>query len=146
MDLRIGLYSKKFYIPLVSLLKEVYGDTINQEGVLSFIKNKGNKVIIATFDNNLVGCAFLEIKEDSIRPYKFAFVTYVAVNQAYRRNGIATSIFQYIDKIATENQCAAVELTSANFRVDAHSFYERIGFSKKKTTVFIKEIGGFGLW
>ena len=40
---------------------------------------------------------------------------------------------------AKDMGCSTVELTSANSRKNAHVFYQNLGFSKKKTTVFIKE-------
>ena len=56
------------------------------------------------------------------------------------KQGIGNQMFEFLIKKAQACQCTAIELTSANYRKGAHAFYKAIGFSPKKTTVFIKEI------
>ena len=75
-----------------------------------------------------------------MRPSRILYITYVAVDENYRKHGIGRKLLSKVEKICKERACSAIELTSADFRTDARAFYNKLGFTKKKTTLFIKEI------
>lgn len=134
-------YKSDFFQDLKQLIDDTYQTDISQE-IIESVYTAGNRQILVSIDsqNKVVGCAFLEERIDLIRKDHDLFVTYVAVDLSVRKQGIGKKLFEYIEKIAKQKGCRSIELTSANHRVEAHAFYSAIGFTVKKTTVFIKEI------
>ena len=139
MEITIIDYDSNFYEQLYNLLKDIYASTISKQELELHYLGENKKIYLAQKNNIIVGCSFLEIRTDYIRPYKYGFVTYVAVDEKHRKQGIGKKLLNHIFLQAKELGCTTVELTSANSRESAHIFYESIGFTKKKTTVFIKD-------
>ena len=137
MDVVIRKYLSEDSKSLLALLHNTYDSCITQQ-VLEDKYVTDKRDIIN--EKKLIGCAFTEIQEDYVRPSRSIYVTYVAVDNEYRKQGIGTKLMSHVQTMCIENDCSSIELTSANFRTGAHAFYESIGFTKKKTTVFIKEV------
>ena len=141
MDLLIRDYTPTDYYNLSCLLAKVYGSHIGKDTLEEKYITDEREILVAAIDGDkIVGCVFTEVQEDFIRPRRVMYVTYVAVDEAYRKLGIGRKLMGRIENMCIEKDCSAIELTSADFRTGAHAFYESIGFSKKKTTVFIKEL------
>ncbi len=141
MELKIREYQKRDYTELLSLLDTAYNSTIKQEVLeKEYISSTRSILVAVNESDHVVGCTFVEIQEDYVRPSRIAYVTYVAVDENCRRQGIGRKLLHSVVDMCKERECSAIELTSANHRTGAHAFYESLGYTKKKTTVFIKEI------
>ena len=140
MCVNIIEYSSIYFEELYKILHNVFGSNVTKENLESNYLGSKKKIFLAMFDYHVIGCAFLEIKVDHIRPYKYGFVSYVAVDNNYRDLGIGKMLIAKISKVCDENDCKSIELTSADFRKSAHIFYHSQGFSIKKTKIFIKEL------
>ena len=141
MDICVREYQNSDYAGLKSLLSKVYNSAIDQQTLQDYYITNNRTILIASLeDNTCVGCAFLEVQQDYIRPNKVLYVTYVAVDEKYRKKGIGRQLFIFIETFCEKKGCLAIELTSADFRTGAHEFYKALGYSRKKTTVFIKEV------
>lgn len=141
MTINIKMYESKYFTDLSEILKNVYDSDIKQEILeKKYIDNTHNIILaIDELTDSVVGCAFIEMQDDFVRPRHSIFITYVAVDEDYRKHGIGKKLFSFIETYAKQNAVDAIELTSADFRTGAHSFYKTLGFSEKKTTVFIKD-------
>lgn len=53
----------------------------------------------------------------------------VRVARRYRSRGLGAAMIQWAIRESAARQCALVQLTSDKSRVDAHRFYERLGFA-----------------
>ena len=133
-------YSSSDYLSLFRLLSAAYNSNIAQNDLETHYIGTNNDILIAEIDDTIVGCAFVEYRADYIRDNRTVFVTYVAVDELFRRRGIGTTLFSEIEIRARSRGCSALELTSADSRVGAHAFYLSMNYTKKKTTVFIKEL------
>ena len=143
MELRIRDYQKSDYNELIILLNTVYNSNITQEVLeKNYISTSRSILIAVNEDGHVIGCTFVEIQEDYVRPSRIAYVTYVAVDEKCRKQGIGKKLLAAVEMICKSRNCSAIELTSADFRVGAHEFYKSLGYTKKATTVFIKEIDG----
>ena len=139
-DVYVRDYFSSDYNELLAILSEVYGSNISKDDLEEYYIGPFKHILVAVKKKKVVGCAFLRIKYDYIRDSQTSFVTYLAVSPFYRRNGIASKLMEEIEKRTKAYGCSAVELTSADFRTEAHEFYRKKGFNRKKTTVFIKEL------
>ena len=133
-------YFPSAFINLRQLLSAVYNSNIAQSDLEAHYLGPDNEILLAVIDDVIAGCAFLEYRADYIRESHTVFVTYVAVDEAFRHRGIGTALFSEIENRARSRGCSALELTSADSRAGAHAFYHSMQFTKKKTTVFIKEL------
>ena len=139
-ELLIREYESGDFGGLIRLLSDVYGSKVTQDVLETEYLSDGKHIIVAVRGDELIGCSFVSMDRDYIRESLVAFVTYVAVDSRLRKSGIGSKMFDYIEALAVKNGCGSIELTSADYREDAHAFYKALGFSNKKTTVFIKEI------
>ena len=144
MEHKIREYQKRDYTELLSLLDAAYNSTITQEVLeKEYISSTRSILVAVNESDHVVGCTFVEIQEDYVRPNRIAYVTYVAVDENCRRQGIGKKLLAAVEMICKIRNCSAIELTSADFRVGAHEFYKSLGYTKKATTVFIKELREF---
>lgn len=118
-------------IDIAKLLKTTYDSNICKEELEKRYTTHDRCILIALIDNEIIGCTFVQIQEDYVRPNRIVYVTYVAVNEKYQKQGVGKRLFSEIERICNDNDCTSIELTSANFRTGAHAFYNAIGFSKK---------------
>ena len=56
----------------------------------------------------------------------------LAVDPDFRGNGVGKKLIGYIEKYAMDNGISFIRLNSANHRVEAHKFYENIGYNCDK--------------
>ena len=56
----------------------------------------------------------------------------LAVDPDFRGNGVGKKLIGYIEKYAMDNGISFIRLNSANYRVEAHKFYENIGYTSDK--------------
>ena len=56
----------------------------------------------------------------------------LAVDLDFRGNGVGKKLIGYIEKYAMDNGVSFIRLNSANHRVEAHKFYENIGYTSDK--------------
>ncbi len=134
-------YTPSDFPGLYRLLSTVYQSTVTKAELECHYVAPEKEILLAFRDTQLAGCAFLSYNTDYIRRSHTVFVTYVAVDESVRHCGIGRILFSEIEKRARSRGCTAVELTSADSRTVAHAFYQALNFTKKKTTVFIKELG-----
>jgi N-acetylglutamate synthase-like GNAT family acetyltransferase len=57
-------------------------------------------------------------------------VTALVVNSDRRSHGVGEILLAAAADFAREHHCSGLEVTSAERRVDAHRFYQRLGFSR----------------
>ena len=95
---------------------------------------------VASLDEVVVGYFNLMEEIDIIRNIKIFHVGYVCVDSAYRGKGIGKMMMEYAINYAKDNGATRMELTSGNQREASHSLYLSLGFVKRDTSVFRKEI------
>lgn len=139
-EILVRNYAPSDYSELFRLLNAVYHSGISQKDLEAHYLGPDKEIIVAVRGDRFLGCAFLHYITDYVRPGHTVFVTYVAVDESIRHNGIGRTLFSEIESRALKQGCSAIELTSADSRTDAHAFYNALHFTKKKTTVFIKEV------
>lgn len=142
MSIEIRWYDKSDFYKLAGLLNCVYKSSIDSQQLeTEYITARRNIIVAAdTESSRLIGCTFVEVQDDFIRNRRILFVTYVAVDEKYRGQGIGRKLLEYAEKVCRDKGCSAIELTSANYRKQAHLFYQALNYAQKDTTVFIKEI------
>jgi ribosomal protein S18 acetylase RimI-like enzyme len=55
----------------------------------------------------------------------------LVVDQRHRRMGIGSALLRRMEEIAAEMGCKRLQLDSAHHRLEAHAFYESLGFRNR---------------
>jgi GNAT superfamily N-acetyltransferase len=99
---------------------------------LAEITNDPNEeMIIVEEDGAPVGCFQLSYLPGLMRRgMKRGQIEVVHVAEAHRNRGIGAEMMRWALERCRENGCSMVQLTSNKKRIDAHRFYERLGFVK----------------
>ena len=101
----------------------------------NIIAQTGNRLIVAIDTNNIVaGCLQLTITPGLARlGMSRATIEGVRIRSDLRSTGLGEKLFQYAIDQARNAGCGLVQLTTDRTRVDAHRFYERLGFEASHT-------------
>ncbi|WP_413192506.1 GNAT family N-acetyltransferase [Pararobbsia alpina] len=75
----------------------------------------------------------------------FAVVENVVVDTQHRGNGIGEKLLHEIERFCADKDCSKITLTSSASRVDAHRFFERVGFLSDAKRAFVKYRRQFSL-
>lgn len=91
--------------------------------------DSGQSLMVATIGNDLVGCLQLTVIPGISRMgAKRALVEGVRIAASHRGHGIGEQMMAWAKTEATRAGCSVLQLTTDRTRVDAHRFYERLGF------------------
>jgi len=87
-------------------------------------------LVVAVDEEEIVGTLQLTVIPGlSRRGARRAQIEGVRVSQRYRSRGLGAAMIQWAIAESASRQCVLVQLTSDKSRVDAHRFYERLGFA-----------------
>jgi GNAT superfamily N-acetyltransferase len=92
------------------------------------------RIFIAEEDGKAVGYILCKLVERLVNPFTFAapslHVDQVSVRPTARRHGVGLALMQRAEKLAKEWDVQRIQLDSWDFNIDAHAFFERMGFQK----------------
>lgn len=98
-----------------------------------------NELIVAELEGEVIGTLQLTYTPSiSFQGGKRCTVESVRVDEKLRGQGIGREMMQWTIERAKENGCASIQLTTNHDRVDAHRFYESLGFSKSHIGMKLK--------
>ena len=104
------------------------------------MRGDGNQwILIAEVDGEAVGMATIIIRHVINRDEPFGRLASVVVRDSWRSRGIGAAMLARTEEICRDAGCSAIEVTSAESRTRAHSFYERHGFEERPRR-FIKQL------
>jgi ribosomal protein S18 acetylase RimI-like enzyme len=97
------------------------------------------RYICAASDAEVVGFCSLNVTNSLWQQGPMGHVDELVVDQRHRGLGIGSALLQHMQGIALEMGCKRLELDSARHRIEAHAFYERLGF-ENRALLFSKAI------
>lgn len=127
---------KKDFRSYIDFIKEVFDYDVDKRNLDNYYKE--NIVLVIKKDDRIVASVTIKEDFDYIKNQKYYYVNYLGVLKEYRREGLASILFDEIDKKSELNNINYLLLTSGNQRRAAHYFYKSRNFKIKDTTVFIK--------
>ena len=103
-----------------------------QEFIYTLWENDNSDVIVVIREGKICGFACVDYVEKPESPYnlarRFYHINEFGVDENYRRQGVATELFDFIKKEATAKNFDKVELDMWEFNDGALKFYESVGF------------------
>ncbi len=94
-------------------------------------KSDGYELLCAERESRVVGFASVSIQYNFWQEGSIAHITTMIVDKTCRKQGIGSRVIGEIQEIARNRGCGNIELESAFHRLQAHSFYEKMGFDKR---------------
>ncbi len=130
---------------LARLYKQFWGEESSLEKMqTTFQKLKGNPnyiILVADQQNCLVGSVMGIICEELYGDCKpFMVVEDVIVDKHQRRLGIASSLMRELERYAAENNCSYIIFVTESERIEAHRFYESLGYKSDAYKGFKKRL------
>lgn len=93
-------------------------------------------IIVAVRQNEICGMACVDYVRKPESPYGksrcFYHVQEIAVDQKYRRQGVARELFEFMKADAEKKKLDKIELDVWTFNESAIEFYEAMGFEKTR--------------
>jgi len=113
--------------------RERYEDPLPEayDHAFSAMENQGgNDILLAVENEVVIGCLQLTMIPGLARlGMKRAQIEGVRVDKDYRGKRIGEALLQEAIAIAKSAGCGLVQLTTDKDRIDAHRFYENLGFT-----------------
>lgn len=117
----------KLYYELVPVKNAV---DILQKKYQEILRNNDYIILVAKDNGTVVGTAMgICCKTLVFEDENFLVIEDVIVSEKFRGRGIGRKLFEALDCFALEKNCAYSILVSSDFRLGAHAFYEKIGFT-----------------
>ena len=88
----------------------------------------GELVLVAEVEGEVAGLAGLRVEPLLERDRPWGRLTSMVVGSRWRRRGLGESLVRAVEEEARRRGCEGVVLSSGHQRVDAHAFYERLGY------------------
>lgn len=133
-------------VPLLRSLTEQLGYTIPisqmEENVRIYLQDPEKFLFVAVFEEDVVGYIALDIAQTFHRKGKHMRVVSLVVDSAKRGQGIGTFLLQEAERVAKQERCWAIELTSSARREKegTHDFYVGQGYEKNGSQAYFRKI------
>lgn len=133
-------------LPEIARLYEMFwGDVTDLNRMKSkFDKCNNDKnyhLLVAKIDEKIVGTIYAVICDELYGECKpFLVMEDLIVSKEYRRRGIAKALLSSIEEIGRNNECSQIQFITEADRIDAVSFYEKMGYNSKMNIGFKKKI------
>lgn len=102
----------------------------------TIVKDKNTQLVTARSKNKIVGMGSLVFTRT---PYGLrARIEDVVVDEHYRGKGIGEKISKALITLAKKAKVRRVELSTRQTRVAARKLYEKLGFEKRKSDVYVR--------
>lgn len=88
----------------------------------------GERALVAELAGQVIGLATLHMTPVLHRAGGVGRVTALVVTETVRSTGTGSALMRAAEQIMTDAGCVLMEVTSNRKRLDAHRFYERIGY------------------
>lgn len=86
--------------------------------------------LVAQLASEVIGLITAELVPYFPNGSSICRVTSLVVLSQHRGHGLGETLVAAVADFAREHRCSGIELTSSERRVDAHRFYQRLGFSR----------------
>lgn len=114
--------------------RERFADPLPESYITAFSEietDRNNELIVAELDGEVVGTLQLTFTPSiSFQGGKRATVESVRVDEKHRGQGFGREMMLWAIERAKREDCVSMQLTTNADRLDAHRFYENLGFSR----------------
>ena len=92
------------------------------------------RIFIAEEDGHAIGYIFCKLFERPEGPFtyanRFLQIEHISVRPEAQRHGVGAALMNRAEELARELRVTKIQLDSWDFNLEAHAFFERMGFEK----------------
>lgn len=97
---------------------------------LATMADEAELVLVAELDGGVVACLTTSSLRVLHRPAPVGRISMMVVDEGLRGQGIGAALVREAEGMLAADGCYMVEVTSNLRRVDAHRFYEKLGYER----------------
>jgi predicted N-acetyltransferase YhbS len=117
------------------------GDRTSIENVRELMRG-GDRFFVAEQEGRLIASVFVRVRESGAdRAEKVGYFGMLAVDPSLQGGGVGRALREYAEALAKDEGCAAMTLTTGEFRSELVPYYERAGYRVTKIEDGPKEWG-----
>ena len=118
---------------IYDLLCELENTAIDKEGFnIAFMKqfyDDSYRCLLYEENDEIIGILNMRIEHQLHHGGKVAEIMELYVKEKYRLNGIGKKLLEEAVRIARDEECKRIELSSSYWRTQSHRFYQNNGFT-----------------
>lgn len=112
---------------------------VRSERIQQIADDVNSLLLLAEVGATIAGTSFVTFGLDPMHGERpFAVVENLIVDPRYRRQGIARALFKALDDAVVARNATKLMLLSGVERVEAHQFFEELGFSGVRKRAFVR--------
>lgn len=96
--------------------------------------------VVVEYDGKIVGYLLLTRVLNPVINRPYYLVDYVCVVREYRGHGVGEKMMDYAEEYARSQNAMYLQLTCRWTRIEAHKLYEKVGFIKRESDIYRKEL------
>ncbi|TDF97007.1 GNAT family N-acetyltransferase [Paraburkholderia guartelaensis] len=129
-----------------AVTQSLYRQLVDDENVratasqINFLEGDARtRLMVCEVDGRLRGTVLVCLCADAMYAGQpFAVVENLVVDQECRGNGIGEALLSEVERFCLSRNCSKMMLLSSASRVDAHRFFEQVGFHGDRKRGFVK--------
>lgn len=111
--------------------------------IRSWAADPASAALVAEDDGEVLGVIAVHLCPSFERDGHWGRIAALVVAEHARRRGVAARLVATAEAFAAERGCLRMEVTSSDYRDDAHAFYKSLGFSDQagRSSRFLRDLG-----
>jgi GNAT superfamily N-acetyltransferase len=105
----------------------------------AFTADARSRVQLAEISGEVVGLIATHVVPRLDSERRSCRIVDLVVAERHRRNGIGAALIDAAEQEARRQHCARLDLSTGDWRPDAHAFYERMGF-ESRARAFVRRL------
>ena len=130
----------------VDILQSLYRQLVDDENVratasqIDILEDDARtRLLVCEVEGRVRGTVLVCLCADAMYAEQpFAVVENLVVDQECRGNGIGQALLREVERFCLSRNCSKMMLLSSASRVDAHRFFEQVGFRGDRKRGFVK--------
>jgi len=103
------------------------------------MNDPNHHIVVGITDNRIIStCVLMIIPNLTHNQRPYALIENVITHPAYRNQGHATQILEYVKSLAVDNGCYKIMLMTGSKKDTTLNFYEHAGYNRSDKTAFIQ--------
>ena len=128
------------------ILQSLYRQLVDDENVratasqIDILEDDARtRLLVCEIEGRVRGTVLVRLCADAMYAEQpFAVVENLVVDQECRGNGIGQALLREVERFCLSRNCSKMMLLSSASRVDAHRFFEQVGFRGDRKRGFVK--------
>lgn len=117
-----------------------------KEQINLFQDSSNNFLLVADVNDNIAGTVQLNICPDVMyKKQPYALIENIIVEKKHEKQGVGKALLSKVEEICVVNACSKIIFLSTSQRIEAHNFFDKLGYSGSAKKGFVKYASSFNV-